>query len=254
MNGRQRAIGAAVALDLALGEGRHRWHPVALVGRALDLALAPWRTSGPRAQLLGGAGAVAAVAAGSAALAWAVERGASRAGPVGWVGLAVALKPAFALRQLLEEALAVADCLEAGRLEEARRGLRALVSRPVAGLPPELVASAAIESLAENLGDSVAAPLLAFALSGLPGAAVYRVVNTADAMFGYHGELEWLGRAAARADDVLSWLPSRLSALALALVAGPAAGRRALRLARLDGPSTASPNAGRPMASAPGIK
>src|SRR5205814_1479036 len=156
------------------------------------------------AQRLGGAGAVAAVAAGAAAAACAAERAARRTGPAGWVGLAIALKPAFALRQLLEEALAVAACLEEGRLDDARWTLRALVSRPAADLLPELVASAAIESLAENLADSVAASLLAFALLGLPAAAVYRVVNTADAMVGYHGELERLGHAAARAGGALS--------------------------------------------------
>jgi adenosylcobinamide-phosphate synthase len=246
-----RAIAGALALDLALGEGRLRWHPVALAGAALDAALAPWRRSGPGAQLLAGAGAVAAVSAGAAVAAWAAERAARRAGPAGWLGLAVALKPTFALRQLLEEGLAVAACLEDGRLDDARWTLRALVSRPAADLPAELVASAAIESLAENLADSVAAPLLAFALFGLPGAAVYRVVNTADAMVGYRGELEWLGKAAARGDDVLSWAPSRLSALALAAAAGPAAGR-ALAAARREGGSTASPNAGRPMAAMAG--
>jgi adenosylcobinamide-phosphate synthase len=249
---RRRALAGALTLDLALGEGRLRWHPVAVAGAALDAALAPWRRSGPAAQLLGGAGAVAAVAAGAAAAAWAAERASRRAGPAGWVGLAIALKPAFALRQLLEEGLAVAACLEDGRLDDARWTLRALVSRPAADLPPELVASAAIESLAENLADSVAAPLLAFALLGLPAAAVYRVVNTADAMVGYRGELEWLGKAAARADDVLSWAPSRVSALALAAAAGPGAGGRALAAARREGCRTASPNAGWPMAAMAG--
>jgi adenosylcobinamide-phosphate synthase len=118
------------------------------------------------------------------------------------------------------------------------------------------VASAAIESVAENLADSVAAPFLYYVAFGLPGAVVYRVVNTADAMYGYHGDLEWLGKAAARSDDMLSWLPSRMSALALVgaatLLCGPGAGRRALTCWREDGPLTESPNAGRPMAAMAG--
>jgi adenosylcobinamide-phosphate synthase len=249
-------LAAALLLDAALGEGQHRWHPVALAGRALEVALAPWRRRGPAVQLAGGAAAVALVAAGAGSAAWVVERLARRAGPAGWLALALALKSTLAVRQLLEEGLRVARWLEEGRLEDARRGLRALVSRPTADLPPDLVASAAIESLAENLADSVAAPLLAYVLLGLPGAAAYRVVNTADAMVGYRGELEWLGKAAARADDALGWLPSRLSALALALAAaltaGPPAGSRALATARREGPATASPNAGRPMAAMAG--
>jgi adenosylcobinamide-phosphate synthase len=123
----------------------------------------------------------------------------------------------------------------------------------VAGLDAGQCASAAIESLAENVADSVAAPLLAYAAFGLPGAAAYRVVNTADAMFGYRGETEWLGKAAARLDDLLNWVPSRLSALALtgaAVVLGDARG--AWRTRRREARRTASPNAGHPMAAMAG--
>ncbi len=87
----------------------------------------------------------------------------------------------------------------------------------------------AIESLAENLNDSVVAPIFWFVLFGLPGAALYRFANTADAMWGYRGlrhgvNWEWAGKWAARADDVLSWLPARLTALLLVLCSGwPAA-------------------------------
>jgi adenosylcobinamide-phosphate synthase len=90
------------------------------------------------------------------------------------------------------------------------------------------VRESAIESLAENLNDSVVAPLFWFALLGLPGAALYRFANTADAMWGYPGMRggrywQWAGKWAARADDVLSWLPARITALLLAVV--PAACR-----------------------------
>src|SRR5207244_4266289 len=150
----------------------------------------------------------------------------------------------------------VAAELHGRRPEAARLRLRALVSRETTGLPEGLLASAAIESLAENLADSVTAPLLAFCLFGLPGAAVYRVVNTADAMFGYRGELDRLGKVVARTDDVLSWLPSRLSALAVAAAAwmllGRASAARALTSIRDDGGVTASPNAGQPMAAMSG--
>ena len=100
---------------------------------------------------------------------------------------------------------------------------------------------AAIETLAENLNDSVIAPLFWFALFGLPGAAVYRFANTADAMWGYRDEREWCGKWAARADDVLSWLPARLTALLL----WPPRTQRLWREAR----RTPSPNSGWPMAA-----
>jgi adenosylcobinamide-phosphate synthase len=245
-------VGAA-ALDAALGEPAGRWHPVAAVGGLLGLAHEPLRRRSPRAQLVGGGVALGGVALGAGVGALAVQRALGR-GLAGVAGGAVALKPAFALRQLLEEATGVAGALEDGRLEEARARLRALVSRPTDALDAPLVAAAAIESLAENLCDSVLAPWLAFALLGLPGAAAYRVVNTADAMYGYRGELDWMGKAAARTDDVCNWLPARATALALvgaaALTEGSA--RSALHCWRTDARRTESWNAGRPMAAMAG--
>lgn len=100
------------------------------------------------------------------------------------------------------------------------------------------------------------APWLYYAGFCLGGAAVYRVVNTADSMFGYRGDNEWLGKAAARTDDALSWLPSRLAAAAIVAAArlrlGAAAAGRALATWRSYGGTTASPNAGRPMAAMAG--
>ena len=255
MNAPTRALAlvGAVALDAGLGEPSGRWHPVAALGGLLRLAHEPGRRRSPRVQLAGGGLAVGSVAAGVGLAVAAVER-ALGSGAGAAAGGAAALKPGFALRQLLEEAAGVAAALERDQLGEARARLRSLVSRPTEVLDGPLVAAAAIESLAENLCDSVVAPWLAFALFGLPGAAVYRVVNTADAMYGYRGELELLGKAAARSDDLCSWLPAR--ATALALVGAAACTERtagsALRCWRADGGSTESWNAGRPMAAMAG--
>ena len=124
-----------------------------------------------------------------------------------------------------------------------------LVSRPTADLSAGDVAAAAIESLAENLADSVVAPLFWCAVGGLPALAAYRCANTADAMWGYltprHAEL---GRAAARTDDLLNLIPARLTATLLALAAGPNH-PNSWRVARRDHGLTASPNAGWPMAA-----
>jgi adenosylcobinamide-phosphate synthase len=150
------------------------------------------------------------------------------------------LKPLLAWRMLADEAMAVeaalAESLEAGRARLAR-----LVSRDTSALSETEVREAAIETLAENLNDSVVAPLFWFAILGLPGAAVYRFANTADAMWGYRDEREWCGKWAARADDLLSWLPARLTALALL----PPSLSRLAREAR----RTPSPNSGWPMAA-----
>jgi adenosylcobinamide-phosphate synthase len=128
------------------------------------------------------------------------------------------------------------------------------VSRPVAGLDGAQLASAAIESVAENLSDSLVGPLLFYLLFDLPGALAYRAANTLDAMIGYHGEYEDLGKAAARLDDLLNLLPARLSALLLVGAAwlGCGDGRAAWGTLRRDRARTASPNAGWPMAAAAG--
>jgi adenosylcobinamide-phosphate synthase len=105
-----------------------------------------------------------------------------------------------------------------------------------------VVRESALESLAENLNDSFVAPLFWFCLGGLPGAALYRFANTADAMYGLRGRWEWAGKWAARADDVLSYVPARLTALLLAIVALRWPGGLSREAQR-----TASPNGGWPM-------
>jgi adenosylcobinamide-phosphate synthase len=176
---------------------------------------------------------------------WRLERHAP------WPVQALALKATFSGRSLLTASRRVECSLAGGDLDRARDDLVWLVSRQTRQLEPPLVAAAAIESLAENFVDSYLAPLLAYALFGLGGACAYRAMNTADAMWGYHSpEYELLGKAAARLDDVVNWLPARLGALLL-LVAGPDR-PRAFTTWRRDASLTSSPNAGQTMATAAG--
>jgi adenosylcobinamide-phosphate synthase len=252
---RAAVLAVALALDLGVGEAGGRWHPVAVAGRLLEEGYRPWRGRSPGGELAGGAAALAAVAGMVAVVTWGANRIARRPLTRALIG-GLLLKQTFSIRRLLQEGAGVAAALERSDLDETRLRLRALVSRPTGRLTGELCASAAIESLAENLGDSIAAPLLFYAVGGLPAAAAYRVVNTADAMFGYRGETEWLGKGAARLDDALNWLPSRLSALSLTAAALLLGGTRAAGSAwsawRRDASRTASPNAGRPMAAMAG--
>jgi adenosylcobinamide-phosphate synthase len=242
----------AVTLDLALGEPAARWHPVAWLGRALGWA----ERRAPGRSIADGAVAVALVVG----TAWAGARAlASVTGRLGWMGVvleALALKPAFALRRLDEATDGVEAALRAGDLESARMLVgRDLVSRPTHDLGADEVASAAIESAAENLVDSIAAPVLAYAARGLPAAWAYRAVNTADAMWGYRDErYERFGKAAARLDDLANLVPARLGALALmagAALAGES-GWDAARVAWAQHRRTTSPNAGWPIAALAG--
>ncbi len=124
------------------------------------------------------------------------------------------LKPLFAWAMLKNEVIAVEQALSQD-LDAARTQLSRLVSRDTRELDTTQIRETAIETLAENLNDSVIAPLFWFCLAGLPGAAIYRFANTADAMWGYRGQWEWAGKWAAWADDALSWIPARLTALLL---------------------------------------
>jgi adenosylcobinamide-phosphate synthase len=250
------ALLVAFGLDRWLGEPPARWHPVVWIGRYLAWAgrhVAP-AASGPmppgaRSFVLGAlawlAGAALVVLA-AAALQQALAR------VPAWVAAplaGIALKPLLAWRMLRDETAGVERAL-AGSLQAGRARLAHLVSRDVAQLDETAVRESAIESLAENLNDSVVAPVFWFVLLGLPGAALYRFANTADAMWGYRGARggrvwEWAGKWAARADDALSWLPARGTALLIAAAHRGLAWRRL----RAEAQRTASPNSGWPMAA-----
>jgi adenosylcobinamide-phosphate synthase len=166
------------------------------------------------------------------------------------------LKPVFAYRALRRAALDVHAALAADNLPEARRLLSwHLVSRDTSQLTAAEIAGAAIESVAENITDSLTAPLLAYAIGGLPAAWAYRFVNTADAMWGYRTpEFEQLGKFPARLDDVLNWLPARLTGWLLVLAAWLTgqSGRGAARAMLAQHGRTASLNAGWTMSAMAG--
>jgi adenosylcobinamide-phosphate synthase len=246
----------ALAVDVAAGDPPNRSHPVAWIGSILLHGRAVLAHGG-RARLILAGGALVVATAGVAALAaFTVDIVAGRLGLAGALLQALALKSLFAVRDLVEAANGVAGRLVTGDVTGARAAVgRHLVSRDTAALDESHVASATIESVAENLTDSVLAPVLCFLLFGLPGAAVYRVVNTADAMIGYReGVLEHFGKVAARLDDLLNLLPARIAALALVLAAplGGADAGAALRVLRRDHGRTTSPNAGWTMAAMAG--
>ncbi|TVR64299.1 MAG: cobalamin biosynthesis protein CobD [Gemmatimonadales bacterium] len=234
---------ACLLADLVLGEPSP--HPVRGIGALLNAGKRRRRATSPWGAFLEGL----LVVGGTAALVGAGAAGVRRlAQPVPALE-GILLKPALALGALLEAGDAVHGALEAGDLDEARR-LTAwhLVSRDTAHLTASQVSSAVVESLSENLVDSVVAPAGYFLLGGLPAAWIYRTVNTADALFGYRSEeFEWFGKPAARADDLLNLAPARWTGAAILLAAGrPDLLPRLPREAR----RAQGPNAGWPMAAA----
>ena len=237
----------ALLLDALLGEAPNSFHPVAWLGKLISLELKFEPTAWPRRQFIYGTAMVILTCAAITVPLYLGLAYLLSLNPVIYVILsAYLLKNTFALRGLRQAVEEVKLRLLRGDPAGARLKARALVSRDTSDLTEEQLMSAAVESCAENLCDSFIAPLFYFAVLGLPGAIVYRIVNTFDAMIGYRGRWEYTGKFAACLDDVLNFIPSRLSALLIVAASG---------LCRADAPGswrtllaqhgrTNSPNAG----------
>jgi adenosylcobinamide-phosphate synthase len=240
----------AVALDRVAGEPPAHLHTVVGMGRYCTWAgTLLVRVTGRRRQVVAGGVATAIGAAGVGVAAAVLRRCVVRLpGPLACGAEAAVLSTLLSARMLEREVQRVEAALGRGDTDEpaavaGRRAVSGLVSRDVTGLDAGEVRDAALESLAENASDAIVAPLWWYAVAGLPAAAAYRFVNTADAMWGYRtATWEWRGKAAARADDLANWWPARLTAMLLAPGAGVARIARAASV-------TASPNAGWPMAA-----
>lgn len=250
----------AFLVDVVAGDPPNRFHPVAWMGSAIGWYRRTMNRGGESRRFVAGLLFVIIGTASVAILGWLIQRACGEL-PFALSVLvqAMLLKCAFSARSLTRAASFVANALEAGDIPLARQQVSYhLVSRDVSKLDASDLSAATIESVAENASDSIVAPLLFFAIAGLPGAFVYRFANTCDAMLGYRTtELEWFGKPAARFDDLLNLLPARLTALFLMLggvVLGNAIGfRRACQVWWRDHALTASPNAGHPMSAAAGV-
>ena len=253
---RERLLTLVVAqvIDRVLGEPPAALHPVVWIGALAAAMERRVRITGPTVQLVSGAALVGVVVGTASVIATLAEAVLARLPPGPRILLrAVLLKPTFAVRELLAAAERVQVLIQTGDIDGARAALRDLVSRDATSLDAGLVSAAAIESLAENASDAIVAPWLAFMVAGLPGAYAYRAVNTLDAMVGYHGRYEYLGKPAARCDDLLNVVPARLTAvLLIASAAREGTAQTAWRTTRRDHTATASPNAGWPMAAMAG--
>ncbi len=240
-------VAAAFGLDLVLGDPRWLPHPVKLIGRFAMALEPPLRRWAPSARWAGIA-AVIAVLGTTGVAAWCVLFVAGRFHP--WIGDAAAiliLWTCFAARDLMEHSGRVRQALAQGDLPEARRRVGMIVGRDTDRLAEPEVVRAAVESVAENLVDGVTAPLFFAMLGGPVGAMLYKATNTLDSTFGYKNE-RWIefGWASARFDDLVNWLPARLTA-PLVPVAAALLGQRPLQAARIvrrDARTHPSPNAG----------
>ena len=245
-------------VDILLGDPPNRFHPVAWMGNAIGLVRRSAPKSGEVVRFGWGMALVFGGMVFIGILGWLIQRACQSCPALVSIFVqAIVLKCSFSISSLAKAAKGVSTALRNEDIAAARHQVAYhLVSRDVSKLDESKLSAATIESIAENTSDSVIAPLFYFAIAGLPGALVYRFVNTCDAMLGYRtAELEWFGKVAARTDDVLNWLPARITAVLILLVGGIRNGsfRKATRIWMRDHRLTASPNAGHPMSAASGV-
>ncbi len=245
----------ALAIDIVFGDPPNKWHPVAWMGTLISKLKGQATIAQTKADYNTGVG-ISAAGMGLSALAGAIVEFVSRHLPssIRLLLQALVLKSTFSVRGLDDAAAEISTALKQNDLPKAQQKLSwHLVSRNTDNLNEPQVAAATIESVAENTSDGVVAPLLFYAAFGLPGALAYRFGNTADAMLGYRdAEHEWLGKFPAKLDDVLNWLPARLTAMIMVFV-GRLLGRNpqeTLEIVYINQAETESPNAGYPMSAA----
>jgi adenosylcobinamide-phosphate synthase len=249
---RAQAIAAVCLMDWIAGDPEWLPHPVRWMGRCTQLAESLLRRPGQsgRSELMAGAALTAGlVGASYLGTARAIAM-AYRIGTVTGMATEILLGwTCVASRNLIDESLAVIRALEQEDLARARQRLSRIVGRDTQSLSETEINRAVIETLAESACDGIVAPLVYMAIGGVPVAMAYKAVNTLDSIIGHADQRYfYFGKVAARLDDVANYLPSRLTALALA-AAGLGSGTSAtsaLRVWRRDGRKHKSPNAGQP--------
>lgn len=245
----------ALALDLTFGEPPNVRHPVAWLGKLISLETKHAPQRGKFKQLAYG---ISMVLITLGLIVTAVYFLLTYLGGISLILYVIVagllLKFSFSLRGLRQAIDTIREFLVKDNLGQARISLKSLVSRNTARLSKSQVISATVESAAENICDSFIAPLFYFFLFGVPGAIAYRVINTFDAMVGYHGRWECLGRFAARLDDVANFIPARITALIIVLASLICRKNvsQAWHIMIRDHKKTESPNAGWTMSAIAG--
>jgi len=250
----------ALALDLAFGDPKNKFHPTAWVGTIIARLVPLAKNQNPTREKIGGVLVTVFASALVAALLLSYDYVVRNVSDVVLTVIAILvgsllLKTTIAMRGLEKHGNLVMESLSKNNLEEARSRLSMLVKRTTGDLDRNHIISATLESISENIVDGITGPLFYFGMFGLPGAFVYRTVNTIDSMIGYKTALfrnvGWFG---ANCDKVLNYLPARITGLVmiLAAVLVRADWKNCLITMRRDGKNTESPNAGYPMAAMAG--
>jgi len=254
-------VAFALLLDFLVGDPKTKYHPTAWIGKLIASLVPFTKSNSIRKELIGGILLVSVIVITVCTMLVVLDIGISLL-TIDIVSLIVSiavgsilLKTTIAIRGMQKHALAVVDAVEKGDLGSARNHLSMIVKRDTKNLDKNHILSGVLESVSENTVDGVTGPLFYYAIFGLPGAFVYRAINTIDSMVGYKTTLfknvGWFG---AKCDTVLNYAPSRLTGLVMilgALILGYN-WKESLYIMRRDSRKLESPNAGFPMAALAG--
>ena len=254
-------VGFALLLDFLVGDPKTKYHPTAWMGKLIASLVPFTKSNSAKRELIGGIFLVSITVITICVVLAVLDIGINLL-TIDIVTLIISiaigsilLKTTIAIRGMQKHALAVVDAVEEGDLDSARNHLSMIVKRDTKNLDKNHILSGVLESVSENTVDGVTGPLFYYAIFGLPGAFVYRAINTIDSMVGYKTSLfknvGWFG---AKCDTVLNYAPSRLTGLVMilsALVLGYN-WKESLYIMRRDSRKLESPNAGFPMAALAG--
>jgi adenosylcobinamide-phosphate synthase len=250
----------ALMLDFTFGDPKNKFHPTAWVGTMIAIFVPFVKSERPTTEKIGGIGITLCITAIVATILVIYEFFTKNTTDVISTIIVILvgsllLKTTIAIKGLEKHGMLVMAALSKNNLEEARERLSMLVKRNTKDLDRNHIVSGVLESTSENIVDAITGPLFYFGLFGLPGAFVYRTINTVDSMIGYKNTLfrnvGWFG---ANCDKVLNYLPARITAYVMILAAAliGADWKNSLITIQQDGRKTSSPNAGYPMAAMAG--
>jgi len=254
-------VGFALLLDFVAGDPKNKYHPTSWIGKLIAKLIPLAKNNSEKRELFGGVLVVCTVVSIVSTLLVFLEIGINFISTdlfslvVSIVIGTILLKTTIAIKGMEKHALNVADSLEKNDLDSARAHLSMIVKRNTKDLDENHIASAVLESVSENTVDGVTGPLFYYALFGLPGAFIYRVINTIDSMIGYRTSMfKNIGWFGANCDKVLNYIPSRLTGIVMilsALILGYN-WKESFHIMKRDSRKLDSPNAGYPMSALAG--
>lgn len=263
------AVIFAIAIDLLLGDPKNKFHPTAWVGRLIGKIVPLGKNHSAKIEKIWGVVIVVSITSFVCAALYFLTLGLGNIKsqiqsnmPLELIFMffsvvitGLLLKTTIAIKGMEEHTKKIVQALSVGAINDARTKLSMIVKRNTKDLDRQHIISATLESLSENTVDGITGPLFYFAIFGLPGAFVYRTINTIDSMIGYKTDLfRNLGWFGANCDKFLNYIPARMTSIVmiLAIMIIGADWKKSLEIMKRDGNKTESPNAGYPMAALAG--